>query len=209
MKIVLLGPVGSGKGTMANLICQKYNIAHISTGDIFRYNIKNQTELGKIAKSYIDKGELVPDELTNDLVADRLTNEDCKNGFVLDGYPRNIGQALALSKITDVDMALMINLSEEEIIKRLSSRRVCSNCNQPTNTNLLVNGKCEKCGGEVITRDDDKVEVIKNRLVKQRVSDEVIDFYKNKGLFDVVVTDDTIENNFNKVIMAINKKGLK
>lgn len=209
MKIVLLGPVGSGKGTMANLISEKYNIPHISTGDIFRLNIKNQTELGKIAKSYIDKGELVPDELTDDLVADRLKNEDCKNGYVLDGYPRNISQANALNKIADIDLALLIDLSEEEIIRRLSSRRICSKCNVPTQVSSLVDGKCEKCGGEVFTRDDDKVEVIKNRLVKQAVSKEVIEFYKQKGLFDSIISCDGVEENFNKIINVLNKKGLR
>ena len=209
MKIVLLGPVGSGKGTMANMMSAKYNIPHISTGDIFRFNIKNETELGKIAKSYMDKGELVPDELTDDLVADRIKQDDCKNGYILDGYPRNINQALALSKITDIDLALLIDLSEEEIIKRLSSRRVCSKCNVPTHLSLLVDGKCEKCGGEVFIREDDKVEVIKNRLVKQAVSKEVIEFYKEKGLFDSIVSCDTIDENFNKIVNVLNKKGLK
>lgn len=209
MKIVLLGPVGSGKGTMANLISEKYNIPHISTGDIFRLNIKNQTELGKIAKSYIDKGELVPDELTDDLVADRLKQKDCKRGYVLDGYPRNISQAHALNKIAKIDLALLIDLSEEEIIKRLSSRRICSKCNVPTQVSALIDGKCEKCGGEVFTREDDKVEVIKNRLVKQAVSKEVIEFYKEKGLFDSITSCDGVQENFDKIVKVLNKKGLK
>ena len=116
MRLILLGPVGSGKGTQAGLISARFGLPHISTGEIFRTNIKNNTELGKIAKSYIDNGELVPEELTNKLVADRLAQEDCKKGFILDGYPRNIAQAKFLETITDIDLALMIDLSEEKII---------------------------------------------------------------------------------------------
>ena len=205
MKLILMGPVGSGKGTQAGLISTRFGLPHISTGEIFRTNIKNNTELGKIAKSYIDKGELVPEELTNKLVADRLSQEDCKVGFILDGYPRNIAQAKFLETITDIDLALMIDLSEEKIIARLSSRRMCSKCSQPTSLDWMVDGKCEKCGGEVYIRDDDKPEVIKNRLEKQAVSQELIEFYKEKGVFDKIDATDEVEMTYELVKSVLDK----
>ena len=205
MKLVLLGPVGSGKGTQAGIISREYNLPHISTGEIFRENIKNETELGKIAKSYIDNGELVPEELTNKLVEDRLKSDDCKNGFILDGYPRNLAQAEFLSTITDIDLALMIDLSEEKIIERLSSRRMCSKCSQPTSLSWLVDGKCEKCGGDVYVRDDDKPEVIKVRLAKQAVSQDVINYYKNKGVFSKIDATDNVDDTFALVKSVLNE----
>lgn len=199
MRLILLGPVGSGKGTQAGLISARFGLPHISTGEIFRTNIKNNTELGKIAKSYIDNGELVPEELTNRLVADYLSKDECKNGFILDGYPRNIEQAKFLDTITNIDLALMIDLSEEKIIARLSSRRMCSKCSQPTSLNWMVDGKCEKCGGDVYVRDDDKPEVIKNRLQKQAVSQEMIEFYKQKGIFNKIDATDEVEETYKLV----------
>ena len=205
MKLILMGPVGSGKGTQAGLISTRFGLPHISTGEIFRTNIKNNTELGKIAKSYIDNGELVPEELTNKLVADRLSQEDCKVGFILDGYPRNLNQAKFLETITDIDLALMIDLSEEKIIARLSSRRMCSKCAQPTALEWMVDGKCEKCGGEVYVRDDDKPEVIKNRLQKQAVSQELIEFYKEKGVFNKIDATDEVEMTYSLVKEVLDK----
>lgn len=199
MRLILLGPVGSGKGTQAGLISARFGLPHISTGEIFRTNIKNNTELGKIAKSYIDKGELVPEDITNKLVQDTLSKDNCKNGFILDGYPRNLNQAKFLDSITDIDLALMINLSEEKIIARLSSRRMCSKCSQPTSLDWMVDGKCEKCGGEVYVRDDDKPEVIKNRLQKQAVSQEMIEFYKQKGIFNMIDATDNVETTYGLV----------
>ena len=202
MKLILLGPVGSGKGTQARLIKEEYNLPHISTGEIFRTNIQNETELGKIAKQYIDNGDLVPEELTNKLVADRIAQDDCKNGFILDGYPRNLNQAHALEEMTDVDIALMIDLSEEKIIARLSSRRMCGDCSQPTSLEWMVDGKCEKCGGEVYIRDDDKPEVIKNRLKKQAVSQELIEHFKEKGVFEKIDATDEVEETY-KLVKAV------
>ena len=196
MKLILLGPVGSGKGTQAGLISARYGLPHISTGEIFRTNIKNETELGKIAKQYIDNGDLVPEELTNKLVADRIAQEDCKNGFILDGYPRNLNQAKALEEMTDIDIALMIDLSEEKIIERLSSRRMCSKCSQPTSLDWMIDGKCEKCGGVVYVRDDDKPEVIMMRIKKQAVPLDVIDFYKQKGVFNKIDATDNVEDTY-------------
>ena len=205
MRLILLGPVGSGKGTQARLIKEEYNLPHISTGEIFRDNIKNETELGKVVKKYIDNGDLVPEELVNKLVKDRLSQADCENGFILDGYPRNIAQAEFLESITNVDIALMIDLSEEKIIERLSSRRMCSKCNQPTSLDWMVDGKCEKCGGEVYVRDDDKPEVIKMRLVKQAVPQDVVEFYKQKCVFNKIDATDVIEDTFALVKSVLDK----
>jgi len=206
MKLILLGPVGSGKGTQARLIKEEYNLPHISTGEIFRTNIQNETELGKIAKQYIDNGDLVPEELVNKLVEDRIAQDDCSNGFILDGYPRNLAQAKFLEGITNIDIALMIDLSEEKIIERLSSRRMCSKCNQPTSLDWMVDGKCEKCGGECYVRDDDKPEVIKMRLVKQAVPQDVIEFYKQKGVFSKIDATDVIEDTFALVKSVLDKE---
>ena len=196
MKLVLLGPVGSGKGTQAQIISEKYNIPHISTGEIFRWNIKNETPLGLEAKKYVEAGDLVPEELTIKIVEDKLKDKACKNGFILDGFPRNLNQAKALEKMTSIDKAILINLSDEEIIKRLSSRRMCKECGNPTSLDWLVDGKCEKCGGEVYIRDDDKPEVIQNRLKKQAVPQDVVEFYKNKSLLSIVNASDTKERTF-------------
>ena len=199
MKLVLLGPVGSGKGTQAQIISEKYNIPHISTGEIFRWNIKNETPLGLEAKKYVEAGELVPEELTIKIVEDKLKDKACENGFILDGFPRTLNQAKALEKMTSVDKAILINLSDEEIIKRLSSRRMCKECGNPTSLDWLVDGKCEKCGGEVYIRDDDRPEVIQNRLKKQAVPQDVVEFYKNKSLLSVVNATDTKEKTFELV----------
>ena len=205
MKLILLGPVGSGKGTQAGLISERYNLPHISTGEIFRTNIQNETELGKIAKQYIDNGDLVPEELTNKLVADRIAQDDCKGGFILDGYPRNLNQAKALEAMTDIDIALMIDLSEDKIMQRLSSRRMCSKCSQPTSLDWMVDGKCEKCGGDVYIRDDDKPEVIKMRIKKQAVPLDVIEFYKNKGVFSKIDATDEVEKTYELVKSVLDK----
>ena len=205
MKIVLLGPPGSGKGTQANLICEKYNLPHISTGDIFRENIANKTPLGVKAKEYIDQGSLVPDELTISIVVDRLKQPDCKKGFVFDGFPRNLSQAIALDKMVEIDKAIMIYLDDEEIIRRLAGRRMCKKCGNPTHIDWLVDGRCEKCGGEVYVRDDDKPETVKARLEKQKLPQEVIDFYKNKGIYEQVTSTDNKEKTF-KLVDEILKK---
>lgn len=196
MKIVLLGPPGSGKGTQANLICEKYNLPHISTGDMFRENIANGTELGKKAKAYMDQGSLVPDEITISMVKQRLEGSDCKKGFVFDGFPRNLAQAKALDELVSFDKAIMIHLDDEEIIRRLSGRRMCRKCGNPTHIDWLVDGKCEKCGGEVFIRDDDAPQVVKARLEKQKLPQDVIDFYKSKGIYEQITSTDAKEKTF-------------
>ncbi len=205
MKLILLGPVGSGKGTQAGLISERYKLPHISTGEIFRSNIKSGTELGKLAKSYIDRGELVPEDVTNNLVKNRIAEKDCIYGFILDGYPRNLAQAEFLNTITEIDLALMINLSEEKIIERLSSRRMCNKCNQPTSLAWMIDGKCEKCGGDVYIRDDDKPDVIKNRLTKQAVPQDLINYYREKGVFSSIDATDDVESTYSLVDEELKK----
>ena len=196
MKLVLLGPVGSGKGTQAAIISEKYGIPHISTGEIFRWNIKNETPLGLEAKKFVDAGELVPEELTIKIVEDRLSSDECKNGFILDGFPRNLVQVQALEKMTEIDKAILIDLSEDEIVKRLSSRRMCKECGNPTSLDWLKDGRCEKCGGEVYVRDDDAPEVIRVRLKKQAVPQDVVEFYRNKNVLETVHAADSKEETF-------------
>ena len=196
MKLLLVGPVGSGKGTQAAIISEKYGIPHISTGEIFRWHMQNETELGLKAKEYINVGKLVPEELTFSIVKDRLSKPDCEKGFILDGYPRTMEQVKNLETITELDKVILIHLSEEEIINRLSSRRMCSVCKQPTSIDWLKDGKCEKCGGEVYVRNDDKPEVIKKRLETNRVSEELINFYKNKGIFYKINATNEVQKTF-------------
>ena len=215
MKLVLLGPVGSGKGTQAGIISQKYDLPHISTGEIFRENIKNETELGKIAKSYIDKGDLVPDEVTIELVRERLQEEDCKNGFLLDGFPRTVEQAVALDNILKdlnikLDAVLNIAVDDKYLIDRITGRRVCLSCgasyhvvaNKPK-----VEGKCDSCGGDLIQRPDDSEETIKNRLaVYYQKTKPVLDYYVKQELVkDVpgVGNIDEIFANIKKVLGEI------
>ena len=210
MKIIMLGAPGAGKGTQADKICAKYNIPHISTGDIFRANIKNNTELGQKAKSYMDKGELVPDELVVDLVVDRIKADDCTNGYVLDGFPRTIPQAealdAALAAINDkVDYAINVEVPDENIINRMSGRRACVACGATyhiVHIPTKVDGVCDKCGADLILRDDDKPETVKNRLnVYHEQTQPLIDFYAKKGILKEV--DGTMD--MNDVFAAIVK----
>ena len=186
MNFIFLGPPGAGKGTLAKEAAKFYNIPHISTGDIFRENIKNQTELGKKAKAIIDAGGLVSDEITIDLVKDRLSKDDTKNGYILDGFPRTIPQAEALEKFAKIDAAVNFDIEDEAVVDRLGGRVCCKDCGQMYHVKTMppkVAGKCDKCGGELYTRDDDKPESIQNRLVVYRNSTApLIDFYRNKNL---------------------------
>lgn len=195
MKIIMLGAPGAGKGTHAKKITEKYGIPAISTGDIFRENIKNGTELGKKAKEYMDAGNLVPDELVCDLVVDRLKQDDCKKGYILDGFPRTIPQAEALTdalaKDGDaIDYALEIFLEDQAIIDRMGGRRVCKSCGA---TYHVVNippkkeGVCDECDGELIIRDDDAPETVKKRLdVYHEQTAPLIDYYKKQGILKVI-----------------------
>ena len=190
MKIVLLGAPGAGKGTHAQYLSDKYEIPHISTGDIFRANLKNGTPLGLKAKAYMDRGELVPDELTVDLVLDRLNQEDCENGYILDGFPRNLFQADALTKALaekgeDIDHAIHFVISEEAIIRRMSGRRVCPVCGATYNVVGMptkVEGICDRCGSEVIQREDDKPATVLKRLeVYREQTEPIVGYYRERG----------------------------
>ena len=191
MRLVLVGPPGAGKGTQAQFLAAHFQIPHISTGDIFRANLKGETALGLEAKKYMDKGDLVPDSVTNDMVKDRLNKDDLDNGFLLDGYPRNVAQAEVLRAVlaeraTPLHAALELNIDPEEIVARLSGRRSCSNCQKPyhvVNEKPAVEGICDACGGALIQREDDKAEVIKHRLnVYAEQTAPIINFYRNEGL---------------------------
>ena len=208
MKIVLLGPPGAGKGTQAKSISNRYSIPHISTGDIFRKNISENTPLGIEAKSYMDNGQLVPDEVTINMVKDRLQQDDCKNGYLLDGFPRTVHQAEALDNFLteieeSIDTALLIEVPKEFILERMTGRRVCPSCgasyhikfNPPTN-----DGKCDLCGSDVIQRKDDTEETVKERLdVYENQTQPLIDFYKNKKQLSVVDGTQAINEVFESI----------
>lgn len=209
MKIIMLGAPGAGKGTQAKRIADKYQIPHISTGDIFRANIKNGTELGKKAKTYMDQGLLVPDELVVDLVVDRLAQEDCKNGCVLDGFPRTIPQAESLdaaltAKGEAIDYAIDVDVPDENIINRMSGRRACVGCgatyhivHAPTKTE----GICDRCGEKLILRDDDKAETVKKRLdVYHTQTQPLIDYYTSKKVLKSVDGTKDMEEVFASIV---------
>ncbi len=195
MQLVLLGAPGSGKGTLAADLKNIYNIPHISTGDIFRKNISDNTELGSKANEYISKGQLVPDDITIDMVAERLSEPDCVNGFLLDGFPRTIPQADALADIMkrldrDITAVINVTISDELVLRRLTNRRVCSKCGFSYNLISLPpkkDGICDKCGGEVIQREDDSEDTIRNRLATyHKQTQPLVEYYRDLGLiFDV------------------------
>lgn len=208
----MLGAPGAGKGTQAEMICEKYGLPHVSTGDIFRANIKNGTELGKEAKQYMDKGQLVPDELTVKILLDRVAQDDCKNGYVLDGFPRTIPQAEvleeALNKLGDkIDYAINVEVPDENIINRMSGRRACVNCGATYHVVYAptkVEGICDKCGEKLILRDDDKPETVKSRLdVYHKQTQPLIEFYSKKNILKEV--DGTVSMNdvFNSIVAIL------
>ena len=208
MKIIMLGAPGAGKGTQAKQIAEKYSIPHISTGDIFRANIKNGTDLGKKAKEYMDQGLLVPDELTCDLVMDRIQQDDCKNGFVLDGFPRTIPQAealdAALTKIGEkMDYAIDVDVPDENIVSRMSGRRACLDCGATYHIVSLppkTEGKCDHCGSDLVLRDDDKPETVQKRLtVYHEQTQPLIDYYKNQGILKSVDGTQPMESVFTAI----------
>ncbi|WP_337540763.1 adenylate kinase [Suilimivivens sp.] len=212
MKIIMLGAPGAGKGTQAKMIAEKYSIPHISTGDIFRYNIKNGTELGKEAKKYMDQGLLVPDELTVKILLDRVAQDDCKNGYVLDGFPRTIPQAEvleeALTKLGDrIDYAINVEVPDENIVKRMSGRRACVNCGATYHIEHVPpkkEGICDNCGSELILRDDDKPETVKNRLsVYHKQTQPLIDFYNGKGVLRTVDGTVDMKDVFNAIVAIL------
>ena len=201
MNIVLLGAPGSGKGTQASRICGKYGIPHISTGDIFRENIKNQTPIGLEAKGYIDKGQLVPDEVTVKIVADRISKDDCKNGYLLDGFPRTIAQAEKLDEIAKITAVVDIDVDTAKLTKRITGRRICSKCGESYHVDFIGNVKaCAKCGGELYVRADDNEETVQSRLkVYFAQTEPLISYYKQKGILRSVDGDDKVENVFDGI----------
>ena len=212
MKVVMLGAPGAGKGTQAKKIAAKYNIPHISTGDIFRANIKNGTELGKKAKTYMDQGLLVPDELVVDLVVDRVNQEDCADGYVLDGFPRTIPQAEALTKALasqgqKLDYAIDVDVPDENIVRRMSGRRACVGCGATYHLEYAPTKKegiCDVCGGELILRDDDKPETVEKRLgVYHEKTQPLIDYYTNAGILKRVDGTVDIEEVFQAVVQIL------
>ena len=208
MKIIMLGAPGAGKGTQAKMIAEKFGIPHVSTGDIFRANIKEGTELGREAKKYMDQGLLVPDELTVKILLDRVAKEDCAGGYVLDGFPRTIPQAevldAALDKLNEkIDYAVNVDVPDENIVKRMSGRRACLKCGATFHVEHIPpkqEGICDSCGGELVLRDDDKQETVQNRLkVYHDQTQPLIDYYTKKGVLKSV--DGTVE--MQKVFEAI------
>ena len=200
MKIIMLGAPGAGKGTQAKMIAEKYHVPHVSTGDIFRANIKNDTELGMEAKKYMDQGQLVPDELTVKILLDRVAQPDCEGGYVLDGFPRTIPQAEVLDKALaelneSIDYAINVDVPDENIVRRMSGRRACLGCGATYHIEHIPpkkEGICDTCGQELVLRDDDKAETVLNRLnVYHKQTQPLIDFYTNKGVLKTV--DGTVD----------------
>ncbi len=209
MKIIMLGAPGAGKGTQAKMIAEKYSIPHVSTGDIFRANIKNGTELGMEAKKYMDQGQLVPDELTVKILLDRVAQPDCANGYVLDGFPRTIPQAEVLDKaLTElgdaIDFAVNVDVPDENIVKRMSGRRACVGCGGTYHIEHIPpkkEGICDTCGQELILRDDDKPETVQNRLkVYHDQTQPLIDFYTAKGVLKSVDGTVDMKDVFNAIV---------
>lgn len=212
MNLILLGPPGAGKGTQATRIIEKYNVPHISTGDIFRENIKNNTPLGQKAQEYMNKGELVPDQLVVDIALDRLSKDDCKNGFLLDGFPRTVFQADALDKFLKdqgrgIDLVINIEVEDKMLIERLDARRVCPTCAATYNVIGMPpkkEGVCDKCSDTLIQRKDDKKETVGNRIkVYHEQTSPLIDYYKEKGLiqdFDGMIGADAL---FDEIVKAL------
>ena len=212
MKIIMLGAPGAGKGTQAKKVAKKYNIPHISTGDIFRANIKEGTELGKRAKEYMDKGELVPDDITIGMLLDRIHKADCKYGFVLDGFPRTIPQAKslseALSKLNEkIDYAINIDVPDDSIITRMSGRRACLSCGSTYHIKYSAPKKeniCDNCGSELVIRDDDKPETVKKRLyVYHKQKQPLIDYYDNENILANVDGTKDMEEVFLDIVAVL------
>lgn len=212
MKIIMLGAPGAGKGTQAKMIADKYSIPHVSTGDIFRANIKEQTELGMEAKKYMDQGLLVPDELTVKILLDRVAKDDCRNGYVLDGFPRTIPQAEVLDKAVSelnesIDFAINVDVKDENIIRRMSGRRACLKCGATYHIEHIPpkkEGICDKCGSELVLRDDDKPETVEKRLkVYHEQTQPLIDYYNKKGILREVDGSQDMKDVFKAIVSIL------
>ena len=208
MNIIFLGPPGAGKGTQAQMICDALQIPQISTGDILRRAMKDGTETGLKAKSFIDAGKLVPDEVIIDIVKERLAMDDCKGGYILDGFPRTVPQAEALETFADIDSVIELDVADQVLVDRLSGRRTCPKCGGTYHVSML-NGKttCEKCGEELIQRNDDKAETVLNRLkVYHEQTAPLTGFYEKKGLLHKVAGDRGIEGTFEAIMKTLGAK---
>ena len=202
MKVILLGAPGAGKGTQAVRLAKRYNIPHISTGDIFRSNIKERTPIGIVAKSYIDKGQLVPDEVTIQIVKERLEKDDCKNGYLLDGFPRTVSQAEALDGFSEIDSVVNIDVPLNKLMRRITGRRVCGKCGESYHIDYLDGStSCKKCDGELIQRADDNEETVGKRLeVYEKQTAPLIDHYKSKGKLIDIDGDGDIDSVFAAIV---------
>jgi adenylate kinase len=204
MKLVLLGAPGSGKGTHSEYLEKVLNIPHISTGEIFREAIGKRTPLGLLAKSFIDYGNLVPDDVTIELVKERLAMEDCKEGFILDGFPRTLEQGKQLANFTDIDLVLYLNIELEVALTRLLNRRACKACGTIYNLTDYKKSDCERCGGELYVRDDDNKETITKRFdVYNRQTYPLIEYYKNKNILRELNVDNTVEENRKNILKVV------
>lgn len=207
MNVILLGAPGAGKGTQAVRIAAAMNIPHISTGDIFRKNIKKKTPVGLKAKSYIDRGQLVPDEVVVEIVQQRIDEDDCKNGFLLDGFPRTIAQAEALDRLTNIDNVINLEVDLDKLVDRITGRRVCEKCGESYHVSTKKDDICEKCGGKLIQRADDTEETVKSRLnVYKNETAPLINFYKNQGVLKNVDGMKSIEEVFEEISKALKLK---
>ena len=212
MNIVFLGPPGAGKGTQAKKIAEKYGIPQISTGDMFREHLSKGTELGKKAKEYMDKGALVPDEIVLGMVEERLKQPDCEKGFILDGFPRTVPQAEALDKLLEkmgkkIDYAILIDVPDEELVKRLTGRRTCKKCGMMYHVMFKPpkeEGKCDVCGGELYQRADDNEETVRNRLkVYHEQTEPIIAYYEKKGVLHRIDGMGSIDEIFNRIVQLL------
>lgn len=204
MKIVLLGAPGCGKGTHAQKLTTELGIPHISTGDIFRQNLKEQTELGKQIAGILAKGDLVSDEITVAIVRDRLSRDDCKNGYILDGFPRSLAQAEALESFDQPDVVVNIVVGYDTIIKRISGRRFCPKCSGTFHASNLKDDVCPVCGDTLIIRSDDREEAVRNRLeVYERTTKPLIDFYQQRGLLKTALGEGTVDENYSNILKVL------
>ena len=206
MKLIFLGPPGAGKGTQAVKISEHYGMAHSSTGDMRRKEMREGTELGKAAKGFIDKGELVPDEVIIGMVENRIKAADCEKGYLFDGFPRTIAQADALLSISDIDMVINIDVPAERLVERIGGRRMCAGCGTGYHVSTYHKDTCEKCGAELFIRDDDKPETVLNRItVYERQTQPLIDYYGAKGMLRTVDGDRTPEAVRNDILALTEK----
>jgi adenylate kinase len=207
MNLIFLGAPGAGKGTLATQLSKEYDIPQISTGDIFRAAVKQGSGLGKKVQGIMEKGELVPDSLTVELVEERLAQRDARNGYILDGFPRTIAQADALASFQKIDMVINFNTSDDVVIRRLSGRRVCRSCGaiyHVENMPPTVEGKCDKCDGELYTRDDDTIESIKNRLrVYKDQTEPLIAYYRDKAVLRDIDSSMSPEDSFSQIMSLL------